>query len=211
MIGTAHADVGLTPEVGTTGAGFHVDVPVRPNLSARFGTSYLAHSTHRGTSSLEYDLKREFKTVDALLDWYPVTDNGFRLSGGLVYKSDKSDVLARPNNDGSYTIQGNAYNAASTGRIEGKIADRKIAPYVGVGWGKAATGTRKGGWSFSADLGVLLQGAPHASLTSSGCTSPTAPCSQLASDLAKESKALVNETGKYKAYPVLRIGLRYQF
>jgi hypothetical protein len=211
MIGAAQAEVGLTTDVGTTGAGIRVDVPLGQNLSARFGTSYLSHSYHRGTSSLDYDLKRTFKSVDALLDWYPVNDHGFRLSGGLVYKSDKSDVLARPESADHYTIQGNSYSAASTGRIEGRISQRKIAPYFGIGWGKAPANERKGGWSVSADLGVLLQGTPNASLTSSGCTSPTAPCSQLAADLAKESEALVHETGKYKAYPVLRVGFRYQF
>lgn len=209
MIGAARADVGLTAEAGTTGVGFHVDVPVRPNLSARFGTAYLPYSYHRSTASLDYDLKREFRTVDVLLDWYPIDSHGFRVSGGLVYNGDNTDVRARPGANGSYIIQGNTYSMANAGRIEGKIDHRKIAPYFGIGWGKARD--KQKGWSFSTDVGVLLQGAPNASLTSTGCTSPTALCMQLASDLEKENMALANETGRYKAYPVLRVGIRYQF
>ncbi|MDB5761979.1 MAG: hypothetical protein JWQ21_974 [Herminiimonas sp.] len=209
MEGTAQADVGVTGEAGTTGAGIHIDVPVRPNLNVRFGTGYIAHSSSESTSGMNYDLKHKLSTVDALLDWYPFNDRAFRLSAGVVYNNHKADVLARTNSAGNYTIQGNTYSATSAGEINGKIGYRKIAPYAGIGWG-GATGKNKG-WSFTADVGVLLQGSPHTSLTSTGCTSPTAMCSQLVSDLEKESSALTSEAGRYKAYPVLRVGVRYQF
>lgn len=209
IAGTAQADVGVTAEIGTTGAGFHIDVPVRSNLNARFGAGYLAHSYGGSTSGMDYDLKHKLSTVDALLDWYPFNDKAFHLSAGVVYNNHKADVLARTDTAGNYTIQGNTYSAMSAGNVKGKIDYRKIAPYVGVGWGGAA-GKNKG-WSFTADVGVLLQGSPHTSLTSTGCTSATAMCSQLVSDLEKENSAVASEAGKYKAYPVLRIGARYQF
>jgi hypothetical protein len=208
MIGIAHADVGVTGQVGTTGASFHVDVPVRSHLSARFGTGYIDYSYSDNIASLNYDLKRKLRTVEALVDWYPFNDSVFRLSGGLVYNINRIDAFAKSNQAGNYTIQGNTYSPASAGRIEGKIDYPKVAPYLGIGWGKA---DKKKGWSFSVDVGMLRQGSPNTSLTSTGCMSPTAMCTQLASDLAKENAALANETRKYKAYPVLRVGLRYQF
>jgi hypothetical protein len=208
MIGAAYADVGVTGQAGTTGVSLHVDVPLRPHLSARFGTGYLDYSYSDSMAGLDYDLKRKLRTVDALVDWYPFSDSVFRLSGGLVYNNHRIDGFAKPDQAGNYTIQGNRYSAASAGRVEGKIDYRKVAPYFGIGWGKS---DKKTGWSFSADVGVLVQGSPNTSLTSTGCTSPTAMCTQLASDLAKENTALANETGRYKAYPVLRVGLRYQF
>jgi hypothetical protein len=209
MSAYAQAEPALTGYVGTTGGGFHVGVPVRPNLDLRIGAGMLDRSYHDDTPSLGYRLNRKMKSVDAIVDWYPMHDSQFRLSGGIVYQHENRIEASAQPNAGSYTIQGNTYSETSVGRLEGKTEYRKVAPYFGLGWGKATSD--KKGWSATADIGVLLQGSPNTSLTSSGCTSPTAMCTQLGSDLDKEKTALNNEVGKYKAYPVLRVGVRYQF
>lgn len=207
--GTAQADVNVTGELGTTGAGFHVGAPVHPNVQARFGTGYLIYSYSSSTANLDYDLKLKSNTYDALLDWYPIGNSGFRLTGGVAYNGNRIDASAKPNAAGVYTLQGTAYNAATAGRVDGKIDFRKTAPYLGIGWGK--TLKKDKGWGFSADAGVLLQGAPRTSLVSNGCTAPAAVCAQLAADLATEHTALANKVGRYKTYPVLRIGVSYKF
>lgn len=205
----AQAEPGLAGYAGTTGAGFHVGLPVRPDLDLRIGAGVLNRSYSDNTASLAYGLHQKSRSVDAILDWYPVNESQFRLSGGVVYQNENRIDASARSNMGSYTIQGNTYSEASVGRIAGKVGYRKVAPYLGLGWGKATAPEK--GWSATADVGVLLQGSPNTSLTGSGCTSPTAMCTQFASDLDKEKAALSNEVGRYKVYPVLRVGLRYQF
>jgi hypothetical protein len=206
----AHAQTGgVSGDVGTTGIGFHVSVPLRPQLAARVGMGYLDYSHGGSTGSLDYDMGLKARTYDALLDWYPIEHNRFRLTAGVVYNGNQVDLQARPNAADNYTFQGNSYSAAMVGKVTGKVSFGKVAPYLGIGWGKSAGNDR--GWSVSTDLGVMLQGSPKTSLSSSGCNAGAAACSRFASDLAQENVALSSDMSRYKVYPVLRIGFSYQF
>lgn len=202
-------DVGVAGAVGTTGIGFHTTIPLRPNLNARLGMGYLGYTYSGRTRDMDYDLKLTANTYDALLDWYPSKDSAFRLTTGLSYNGNKIDVHARPNASGAYTIQGRSYDAASVGKVNGNVDFNKIAPYLGIGWGRPST--KEKGWSFSTDVGVMLQGAPKTSLSSSGCTASESVCREFSNDVARENAALRDEVNKFKVYPVLRVGISYKF
>jgi hypothetical protein len=204
--GVAQAEVAVTGDLGTTGVGVHLSVPVQPNVNARFGVNAMNYSYSDNTSDVDYDFKLKLQTFDALLDWFPA-GGGFRLSGGVVYNGNKVDARARSNSTGSYTFNGRTYTAADAGTVNGRIDFRKVAPYLGIGWGNALAKDK--GWGFSADLGVLFQGAPRTSMTSSGCTLPD--CSQLQSDITAENRKLNDEVDSFKAYPVIRFGVSYKF
>jgi hypothetical protein len=205
--------VGLSVDIGTTGLGAHVSVPVRPDLNARFGINYLEYSYDTSTTSVRYDSKAKLRTADALLDYFPA-GNGFRLTGGVIYNGNRIDAVGRPSAAGTYTINGNTYTAASAGTLNGTIDFRKFAPYLGVGFGNAVAAQaaqNAGRWSFSADLGVMFQGSPSTSLSSSGCVAPAAACAALASDLGAEQRALNDKVNDYRYFPVVRIGANYRF
>jgi hypothetical protein len=205
----AHADASITGEVGTTGVGAHMSIPLTSNLYARFGANYLGFTHGISTSNLDYDSKFKLSTYDALLDWYPAKNRSFRFTAGLTYNGNKIDISAKSNANGNYALAGHTYSAVDVGKVDGSVQFRKIAPYLGVGWGNAAS--KEKGWSYSVDVGVLFQGSPSTTLNNSGCTASAAACSQFASDLATEKTALNDEAHKYRAYPVLRIGLNYKF
>lgn len=205
--GAASAQVAATAELGTTGIGAHLSVPVTPNLNARFGLNALNYSYNTTESNVDYDFKLKLQTFDALLDWFP-GNNQFRVSGGLVYNGNKIDATAKPSAGGTYTINDKTYSSASAGVINGNIDFRKLAPYLGIGWGNALAKDK--GWGFSADLGVLFQGSPKTSLTNSGCTAPV-DCNQLAADVAAENTKLADAVSSFKAYPVVRVGVSYKF
>jgi hypothetical protein len=206
--GAAHAEIGLTGEVGTTGIGAHASFPLRPQLNLRVGFGYLGYSYSGSTNSVDYDLNLKARTYDALLDWYPTEGKSFHITGGLAYNGNKIDVHAKPNTVGNYTIQGNTYSAANAGQVNGTVDFGKLAPYLGVGWN---TGQNEKGWSVSSDVGVMFQGSPRTNLTTSGCTAPGAVCDQFRADVQRESASLNDEVSKFKVYPVLRIGLNYRF
>jgi len=205
---TAHAEIGVTGEFGSTGVGTHATIPLNEQLNLRLGANYL-RLNHRGsTADLDYDIKLRTRTWDALLDWHPLRDSGLRLTAGAALNGNRLDVRARANATGTYVIGGRRYSAADAGTIDGAVSYRKLAPYLGVGWGNAA---RPQGWKVSADLGVLFQGSPSTRLESRDCGAPGALCAQLASDVARERQSLDREARKLRFYPVLRVGISKSF
>ncbi|MES2740585.1 MAG: hypothetical protein V4754_06500 [Pseudomonadota bacterium] len=201
------AQIGITGTLGSTGVGAHVSLPIQPNLHARLGINYINYSYNSSTRNVDYDLRLKLRTVDALLEFFP-SGNALRLSAGLIYNGNKIDAVGVPSTKGTYTLNGTTYSAANAGTVVGRIDFRKAAPYLGIGWGKAAQSL---GWGFSADLGVMFQGAAETTLRSTGCNAPALLCARLATDIAAENRSLSDKVDDYKAFPVLRVGLSYRF
>jgi hypothetical protein len=205
----SQSGIGLTGSVGTTGVGAHATFPITPSVNARLGMGYLGYN-YRGTANgMKYDLDLSAKTYDALLDWYPKKGSSFRVTGGITYNGNPITVRAQPDAAGAYAIQGNLYDVASVGQVNGKVNFNKLQPYLGIGWGRNLNDEK--GWSFSTDIGVRFQGSPKTSLSASGCVVAAAVCNQLASDVARENSTLADDMRKFKVYPVLRVGLSYKF
>ena len=208
-IAQSPSEIGITGSVGTTGVGAHATFPLTPNVNARLGLGYLGYNYKGSTRDMQYDLDLKANTYDALIDWYPQKDSTFRITGGVAYNGNRIDVHAKPNAAGAYAIQGNLYDAASVGSVTGKVDFNKLAPYLGIGWGRNLKDEK--GWSFSTDIGVLFQGSPKTSLTANGCSAGAAVCNMFVNDVARENEALAREVRKFKVYPVLRIGVSYKF
>ncbi|MEO7496768.1 MAG: hypothetical protein ABIT83_01545 [Massilia sp.] len=205
--GAAHAEVGVTVGLGTTGLGAHLSIPVQPNLNTRVGINAAHYNFADKSGSVDYDYKFKLQTVDVLADWFPM-DGGFRVTGGLVYNGNKFEAHGKPAAGGGYEVNGTNY-ASGAGSINGGIEFRKAAPYLGIGWGNAVA--KDSGWGFSSDLGVLFQGSPKNTLTNTGCTLTSAVCAKLATDLAAERKNFDDDSSSFKYYPVLRVGASYKF
>ena len=143
--GSAQA-AGIGVRVGTTGLGADVAWDVAPTLSARLGYSGGSLDYDTSTSAVSYDGKVKFSSINTFLDFAPLGPL-FRLTGGFVFSDSKYDVV------------GNASGGISvSGTVEpGKSA----APYLGIGYGRVSGA----GVNFYADLGVIFQGSPTASLT----------------------------------------------
>ncbi|HEY8606006.1 MAG TPA: hypothetical protein VIM12_02680 [Noviherbaspirillum sp.] len=202
-------DLGLQGDIGTTGVGFHATIPLRENLNARLGLGYLGYSYDGNTRNMDYRLHLKANTYDALLDWYPSKESAFRVTAGLAYNGNKIEAHGAQGAGGSYRLGGGTYDAAAVGEVRGRVSFNKIAPYLGIGWGRGSRDEK--GWSFSTDIGVLFQGNAKTSLSSSGCSASTAVCGQLAADLARENRELRKEADRFKVYPVLRVGIGYTF
>lgn len=210
LAATSHAaDLGVSLDAGSTGIGAHLTVPVAPTFNVRAGMNYLKYNTDRRSGGVDYDLKLKLHTLDLLADWYVVPGSAFRISAGAVYNNTSFDALALPNAAGNYTLNGRAYPAAQVGKLSGKVDFRKTAPYLGIGWGNAVGPGNK--WRLSADLGATFQGQAAVRLTNTGCTAVTAACTMLANDIAQEQAQLADDLDGLRVYPVLRVGITYQF
>jgi hypothetical protein len=207
--GAANAQVGATADVGSTGVGFHVVVPMETYLNGRFGVNYFRHDFDKTSGGVDYDIKGKLQTFDVLFDWYLTEGSNFHLTGGLVYNGNKFNAKAKPNGLGGFTLNGHAYTAADVGLLTGRIDYRKAAPYLGIGWGNALA--RSSRWTTNIDLGVFYQGNPNVQLASVGCTVSNTVCKTLASDVAVERLRLRDDVDALKVYPVVRASIGYQF
>jgi hypothetical protein len=80
----------------------------------------------------------------------------------------------------------------------------KAAPYLGIGWSGQP---KKQGFSFSTDIGILFQGSPEATVSTTG-TWGGADTAQLAADAQNQ---LNTDLSDFKYYPVISVGIGYTF
>lgn len=198
----------LSLSAGTTGFAAHVSTPLGNKLSLRLGASLLDHDRSEHTRSVDYDFQLKLRTIDMLLDYYPV-NNGLRLTGGLMFNGNRIDAIGLPNAGGSYVINNRRYSAADAGRLDGRIDFRNVAPYLGIGWGKQPQAGK--GWGLALDVGAMLQGRPRVALSTSGCNLPQPMCAQFAEDVSVERANLSDEVENFRVYPVIRAGVTYRF
>jgi hypothetical protein len=201
-------DHDLSVSAGTTGFALHIATPLSDRLSLRVGASLFEHDKSERTRSVDYDFQLRLRTIDMLLDYYPI-DQGFRLTSGLMFNGNRIDATGLPNASGSYVINSRRYSASEAGRLDGRIDFRNLAPYLGLGWGKAPKAEK--GWGAALDVGAMLQGRPRVALATSGCSLPQPMCAQLAEDINVERASLSDKADNFRAYPVIRAGVTYRF
>ncbi len=203
--GSAQA-VGVGARVGTTGIGGEIGISVAPTLLARIGYSYLNYDHTVDQTDVSYDGKLKISNASLLLDWSPL--GPFRITAGLMPNNNKLELNGRPSN-GTYTLNGNTYNASDIGTLSGEMkTGNSVAPYIGIGYGNVATA----GVNFYFDLGVMYMGTPKASLSAAcGGGMSAGDCSQLRNDIAHEQQRLVDQVHGLKWYPVANIGVTIGF
>jgi hypothetical protein len=209
LAGAAQAQVGITADAGTTGAGFHLVVPMESNLNGRFGVNGFHHDFDKTSNQVNYDIKGKLRTIDVLFDWYLREGSPFHVTGGLVYNGNRFDATAKASQLGKFTLNGSTYSSADVGILSGRIDYRKAAPYLGIGWGNALA--RNSHWSFNTDLGAFFQGNPNVKLASVGCVNAKTVCDAIVKDVAAERVRLQDDIDGFKVYPVLRASLSYGF
>jgi hypothetical protein len=184
---------GVGVRAGTTGVGADVAWGLAPTVSARVGYSALKWGYDVNTSNASYDGDLTLSNLNGMIDFHPIGPI-FRVTGGVIFNANKYEATGRPSSGPG------SFNAT----VE---PGRSAAPYLGVGWGNVAGA----GVNFYADLGVMFMGSPKATL-SADCTGLTSPeCTTLQSQVAAEQTRLQDELKRFKAYPVLNIGLTIGF
>lgn len=204
-----HADgLYLNGQYGTLGTGYEIKHPFGASFSGRMGFNSLSYGQRLNSSQMNYDTTVDFRSFSLIADWHP-GDSAFRISAGLLYNGSEVDLDARPVG-GAYRINGVSYNSTDVGSMRGSLGYRSTAPYLGIGWGY--TGSKKRGWGFAADLGVLYQGSPKVSLTSvCGAGLSSSQCSALQFNTEAESAQLQRDLEDSTWYPVFSLGARLRF
>ena len=206
--GVSSADTSLGLRAGTFGLGAELSYAVSQRLALRLGADGATRKTTVKQQDIDYDVDAKLRATSLLADFFPFANN-FRISFGALVNGNKITGVGTPTG-GTFTINGQPFNATDVGTLSAELTFKKTVPYAGIGYGRPINS----GLSFIFDLGVVFQGAPTSTLTAS--CSPSAPpgsanCNAIRSAVATEQATLDDNLSKFKYYPVLSLGLAYTF
>ncbi|MHB8348589.1 MAG: hypothetical protein ACYDHM_15870 [Acidiferrobacterales bacterium] len=206
---SAHS-VGVTLDAGTMGFGADLGTQIIQNtLDVRAGFTRYTYSrsgTYRKDGSvIPYDGSLQLSGIPVLLDWMPF-HSAFRLTAGAFDNRTNFGIDATPAPGSTVTINGNVYPAAAVGSFTGKVDySRKVDPYLGIGWGNLAS--KRQGFVYSVDLGVIFTGSPQVTLSASNPTNNPA----LAADVASAQASAQTDVNRATMWPLLQVGVGYAF
>lgn len=201
----AYADTTVNGKLSTLGLGVEAAFPMTPSVDARIGLNTYKYGFDKATTSngstTNYSGDLKLQSLQAMADWHP-WESSFRMSGGLVYNNNEF-TMAGQAIGGIINIGGNPYSATGAA-VNATVDFNKIAPYLGIGWGRTPKNT---GLSFTSDIGVMFQGSPKSNITTTGIPVTAA----LTADTARANADLKDALKSFKFYPVVSVGIGYSF
>ena len=192
----ARAEFGIGINVSNLGFGVEGRQTLSPSLDLRFGIAGIAYHTDFKYDGIDYDIKQSTAVPEVKLDWRP-GQGMFRLTFGLAYYNQVSNLELTPDPGTFYTIGNGSYSAAQVGTLTGKVSHHVGAPYFGVGWDFLSNKNL----GFTIDAGAYYRNEPDVWLTSTGTVS--------ASDLALEANNIKDDT--WAVLPVVKLGMLFRF
>jgi len=208
---STHRDITVDGKISTLGLGVEAVFPMTQSVDARIGLNAFNFTLNKssdaspGKIATNYSGNFDLQSFQALADWHP-WQSSFRVSGGLVYNNNQFKMTATPvPGKNIIYINGNPYSLTSAisanPSVDASIDFRKIAPYLGIGWGRTPKNT---GLSFTSDIGILFQGTPNSNVTTNitGVTS---------TDITQANAQLQDSVKNYNIYPVISVGIGYSF
>ena len=168
-------------------------------INARAGLNFFNYSFDGTESDVSYNVDLKLKSISLLIDFHPILTRGLRLSGGLILNSNGLDMVS-DQISGTINVGGTTYDVGDVGSLNGSVDFESTAPYIGIGWGNAASSR----FGFVLDLGIAFQGSPEVDLTATG---RLATDSNFQQDLRREQNELQDDISGFKYYPVIGIGI----
>ncbi|MGF1590516.1 MAG: hypothetical protein ACFCU7_15005 [Pleurocapsa sp.] len=215
----------IVPEASSLGFGGSIVRQITPNFNARAGVNAFGLGINIEETDFDYEGDLNLFNVSSLIDVHPTKNSGFRISGGLIFGSNNidgtadvseqvADGLGEIEVDGQ-TIDVRQLNIDGLATIDTDIEiSNGVSPYLGIGGGNAVReGKAIGFWW---NLGVVFAGSPKAEVTSNISTElPESLREEVETEtnriLRDEEQNLEDALDFLKVYPVLSLGLSYQF
>ncbi len=200
--------VNLSVGASTLGYGVQVSTALIPGtLDLAVGINHLSQSRSgtytNSNNSIPYQGTMRLQTIPVLFNYYPFS-GVFRITGGAMINENRVTAYSS-DPTGTYVINGHSYLGAEVGTFAGKATYRRLAPYLGIGWGSKAS--RHSGFSMGFDIGVLFTGSPNVQFSASNASANP----RLASDVAAAQAQANARASRYKLWPVIGLRIGYDF
>ncbi len=205
LSGTASANDNLWFGVKAGTLGFGGEVAWRPIewLDLRAGANFYDYDESGGQAGIDYDGTLSLNTYYLTGNFrFPLSP--FRLTVGAHANNNEVQLVSQ--DMASYMVGNNPipYTPTEVGTLRSTASFDSIAPYLGAGFDFDIL-DRLG---LSLDFGVLLQGEPTIAMTADGLLGSDPA---FLTDLNAEIAELQGEVSNLKAYPVVSIGLNFNF
>ena len=196
-------DLSIDVFLGTLGIGAQVAKLVTPHIALRAGGTYFSLNKTTTQSDVSYDATLDLKSFFGLIDLFPGARGAFHFTGGVL--ANKSTIDAKGNcTNNSIDINNHTYTCAQIGQLTGSVAFPSASPYVGIGFGTPAKGSRI---HFVTDFGGAFGGPTLALNASNSGSNPT-----LAADVKAQRDKTQKDIDKYlKVFPISNFGLGIRF
>lgn len=187
----------------TLGFQFMLAHSLSDTLTVKLAHSFASYDSDGETDGVDYEYDLDFASTAVLLDWHAF-NSGFRFTAGALINDNEISATSKVS---GLTIEvGNTvFTNDQVGRLEGDIGFDSLAPYVGIGWGRAVAE----GFAFSFDLGFMIQGEPEVELRSVGGSQSNNAI--LINEVEREEQELRDDLDDFDLYPVVSLGVSYSF
>lgn len=207
LASTAQAEgIGFGVHAGLMGPG--VDGYYRVSDKVVLHGSYNAFDYDYDTSEEDLELEATYSFDNAALgvDWYPFA-GGFRLSAAVVANSNELAMKAVPKG-GNFDLNDNSYLASEVDNLRMQVSYPETAAYVGFGWGNPVGAGKGLGVTF--DVGAYYLGEPEVAQQLT-CSATASNCAQMQADAEADRKDIEEELSDFPFWPLVQLGLTYQF
>ena len=197
----ADDNFGVGLKAGTLGIGVEGAWRPLPYFDIRLGANSYDYGFDGRQAGVNYDATLNLETVYATLNFkFPASP--LRISVGAYSNGNKLNLTSAET--GSFDIGGTTYTSAEIGALSSDVSFSNTAPYLGFGFDVSLPG-RIG---LNMDFGVLWQGEPEVTMNSTGllANDPT-----FLASLESERMQLEDDFSSYKAWPVISLGIVFNF
>ncbi len=204
----------IVPEVSTLGLGGSVVRKIVPQLNAKAGINAFGLGFDLEETDATYDSDLNLFNVSTILDYHPSKRSGFRLSGGLIFSDNNAEGTTTPTLDNgteTITIGNQTFNVDELASADADVdITNSVAPYLGIGWGNPVAEGKGLGFWFNA--GVAFGGSPEITVTPNITEGVSDQIRQEIEQAAEdEAEEIEDNIGFISVYPVVSLGLSYQF
>ncbi len=214
--GTPKTGWAVVPEVSTLGLGGSVVRKIIPEFNARVGVNAFGLGFDIEDTDAVYEADLNLFNVSTLVDYHPIKSSGLRLSGGLIFGDNSVEGTATPTLEGeeqTIDIGNETFNVNELVSVDADFdITNSVSPYLGLGWGNPVSGNK--GLGFWANLGVVFGGSPEVNITANPNPEANLPPEteqRINEAVAKETEDLEDEIDFISVYPVVSLGISYQF
>jgi hypothetical protein len=184
--------------LSTTGISAEGVIGISPKLNLKLGGHFFRYSyrAYFGETDFIYNMKLKLASFSLIGEWHPLKSKpSCYVSGGVFLSLNKIEYRVNP--DGILEVGALKITEEEAGSLDLTFKAKKIAPYLGLGYGKSIPGNK---WGWQIEAGAMYIGTPGVDFTGTGLISPIA-----------EQKAIVEKNISWmKIYPVLSVMVYYK-
>ncbi len=197
----------LSYKAGTLGFGLDLSYYANKTFGTRLNFNGYSDTRHLSIEQKRYRMQGLLNSTGLIFDIHP-WQNSFMFSWGAYYSKSHLKFINKPKS-GKIVVGNHSYSSMQVGKAVANIKlKRRINPYFGIGFSSVDKNDK---WHFVMDLGAVYIGTPKAKVTAK----PLKGFEALGPIMEKEShieeKNLNRKIEKFKVYPIISIGIGYNF